>query len=269
MRAIDCWVNVTMGDMGRPDFMVRVSQDYFKNTDNFFTSFSIDELIALMDRLEVERALLAIDAEQPSDDVLGFCAAHPERFSLAPSLDPRRGMKPLRALESLVQHHPVAIARVVPFLINLPPNDRVYYPLYTRCIDLDLPVSINTGIPGPPMPGKVQDPMYLDDVCLFFPELKIVMAHGADPWWNVAIRLMLKYENLYLMTSAYAPKYFPPELIHFMNTRGKHKILFATDHPVLPLERALSEAKALDLRPGVLEKYLYENARRVLFPDGK
>ena len=76
-----------------------------------------------------------------------------------------------------------------------------------------------------------------------------------DPWWNVAIRLMLECRNLYLKTSAYAPKYFPPELLHFMNTRGQDKGIFASDHPALSMERALGEARALALRPGVTEKF--------------
>jgi len=97
-------------------------------------------------------------------------------------------------------------------------------------------------------------------VCLFYPELKLIMAHGADPWWGEAIRLLLKYPNLYMMTSAYAPKYLPQELIHFMNTRGAHKVLFASDHPFLSFERCLTEAVALPLREGVLARYLRENA---------
>ena len=107
--------------------------------------------------------------------------------------------------------------------------------------------------------------MHLDRVCLYFPELKVVMAHGADPWWGIATRLMIKYANLYLMTSAYAPRYFPPELIHFMNTRGQDKIIMASDHPVLPTERCIREASELELRPGVLDKFLYENAQRLFF----
>ncbi len=95
------------------------------------------------------------------------------------------------------------------------------------------------------------------------------MAHGADPWWAEAIRLMIKYENLHLMTSAYLPKYFPPELIHYMNTRGQHKIIYASDHPVLSMERCIPEAEKLELRPGVLEKYLYENAEQLFFSARK
>ncbi len=150
-------------------------------------------------------------------------------------------------------------------MINPPPHDRVYYPINSKCIELNLPIAINTGIPGPPMPGKCQDPMYLDEVCVFFPELKLIMAHGADPWWDVAIRLMIKYRNLCLQTSAYSPQYFPRELIQFMNTRGQDKILFASDHPVLSFERCVKEAEALDLREGVLDKFLYANAERLFF----
>jgi predicted TIM-barrel fold metal-dependent hydrolase len=174
-------------------------------------------------------------------------------------------MPAIRELEAVYKNHPVVVARAVPFMINLPPDDRAYFPLYAKCIELDLPISVNTGIPGPPAPGRCQDPMYLDEVCLFFPELTLVMAHGADPWWAVAIRLMLKYPNLYLMTSAYAPRFLPEELIHFMNTRGQDKIIFASDHPVLGMDRCIEEAQALDLREGVLDKYLYANAHHVFF----
>ncbi len=201
---------------------------------------------------------------EPDPETLRFVEERPDRFVLSASLDPRQGMPALRALEALVKSQPVALARAFPFMTGLAPNDRVYYPLYAKCVDLGLPVSINTGIPGPPAPGAVQHPMFLDDVCLFFPELVLVMAHGADPWWDVAIRLMLKYRNLYLMTSAYAPRYFPPELVHFMNTRGKHKIIFASDHPVLGMDRCVREAHDLDLREGVLEGFLAGNCRRVL-----
>lgn len=265
MRAIDTFVNVNMGSIARPEWLVRVAEDYFKQAGAIFRDFSVDELLEIMDRSGVEKSIITVRAEDPDPRVLTFPALRPDRFVLSVSVDPRNGMKAIRALESLVRAHPVVLARVVPFMIGLPPDDRVYYPVYAKCIELDLPISVNTGIPGPPAPGKVQDPMYLDEVCLFFPELKVVMAHGADPWWNVAIRLMLKYKNLHLMTSAYAPRYFPPELIQFMNTRGQDKIMFASDHPVLSIERCIKEALALDLREGVLDKFLYSNANRLFF----
>jgi predicted TIM-barrel fold metal-dependent hydrolase len=265
MRAIDGFVNVRMGSAERPEFLVRVAEDYFKRSEHIFKDISIGEMLDTMDRLGVERSILSLRAETPAADVIAFCEARPDRFSLAAYVDPRRGMRALRELEGVHKNHPVVVARAVPFMIGLPPDDRAYYPLYAKCVELGLPISVNTGIPGPPAPGKCQDPMYLDEVCLFFPELVLVMAHGADPWWAVAIRLMLKYPNLYLMTSAYAPRFLPQELIHFMNTRGQGKVIFASDHPVLSMDRCVKEALALDLREGVLDKFLYANAHRVFF----
>jgi predicted TIM-barrel fold metal-dependent hydrolase len=265
--AIDCWLNVTTGlSDHRPEYLVRVARDYFKREREIFTHTPLEELLAQMDAAGVERAIITMDPHNP-EPVAEIARSFPGKFICSAPIDPTTGMEAVRLLDRLVAKHDLRLARVVPFLVNRPPNDKVYYPVYAKCIELDLPISINTGIPGPPMPAEPQRPLYLDEVCLFYPELKIVMAHGADPWWGEAIRLLLKYPNLYMMTSAYAPKYLPQELIHFMNTRGRDKVLFASDHPVLSFERCLAEAAALPLREGVLGRYLRENALALFLWD--
>jgi uncharacterized protein len=195
----------------------------------------VEELLQQMDAAGVHKAVLTLRADRPSREILGFAEKHPDRFAFSALLDPRAGMKALRDLEAVARQHPVKLARVIPCTIDLPPDDRAYYPVYAKCIELGLPISINTGIPGPLLPARCQDPLSLDAVCLHFPELTLIMAHGADPWWGVAIRLMLKYSGLYMMTSACAPKYLPAELLHFMNTRGRTKVMFASDFPFLTL----------------------------------
>jgi uncharacterized protein len=256
-----------MGAMIDEPFMQKVKEEYFKAGDEFFRNIEADELIERMDRIGVEKAFLTVDPHRPDQRILDFTSAYPGRFYLAAQPRLKRGMKALWGMEDLARDYPLVLARVTPFELDLPPSDPMYYPLYAKCIEMDIPVGVNTGLPGPPVPGECQHPMYLDRVCLHFPELKIIMQHGADPWWDLAIRLMIKYRNLYLMTSAYSPKYLPASLLHYMNTRGKHKIMFASDHPVLSMDRCLQEAQALDLRPGVLEKYLYDNAQAVLFGE--
>ena len=91
------------------------------------------------------------------------------------------------------------------------------------------------------------------------------MIHGADPWWDIAIRLMLKYRNLRLMTSAWSPKRLPPALLHYLATRGTDRILFASDYPVLSMQRCLDEARELDLTPEVRDAWLYGNAEAFFF----
>ena len=102
MRAIDCWLNVNMAELGRPDYLVEVAKNYFKQGEDFFRNYSIDETIALMDELGVEKAILTTDPAQPSEHTLSFAKAHPDRFYLGAQLDPRHGMKALRVYSRLL-----------------------------------------------------------------------------------------------------------------------------------------------------------------------
>ena len=268
-KAIDCLVNVNMGDMKQPGWMTRVKEDYFKAGDDFFKSPELPELLDDMDANGVERAILLTRCDGEADRAQRYVEERPDRFALGVGgLNLLRPMPALRALESFVRDNPVAYCSVGPSFWGdgmYPPSDAVYYPLYTKCCELDLPLCINTGLPGPPIPGEAQNPIHLDRVCVRFPELKLCMIHGADPWWDVAIRLMIKYKNLRLVTSAWAPRHLPESLLHFMRTRGKTRVMFASDSPVLTIRRTVKEASELDLPEDVLDNYLYQNAQDFLF----
>ncbi len=271
-RAIDCLVNVDFGDVAKqPEFMVRVKEDYFKGGDSFFRSPELNELIENMDANGVERAILVTRASATDDRAQRFAEARPDRFSLAVGgFNLLKPMKTVRSLEAFARSNPVSSVLIGPSFWGdgmYPPSDAVYYPLYTKCCELDLPLCVNTGIPGPPIPAEPQNPIHLDRVCIRFPELKLVMIHGADPWWDTAIRLMIKYRNLRLMTSAWSPKYLPESLLHYMRTRGKDRVFFASDYPVLSMERCLGEAKALDLPDEVRDGWLHGNADAFFFPS--
>ena len=262
VRAVDAWVNPFTPEhaaANQPGFLRTVSREYFHREEEVFRGTPLDEMVARMDAAGIERGILTADVNDPGP-VVEMGSRYPGRFLYSVVVDPLGHMGAVRAVERAVREFGVRLVRLVPFLFNRPPNDKACYPIYAKCIELDVAVSVNTGIPGPPMPAEPQRPLHLDEVCLDWPDLRLIMAHGADPWWGEAIRLLLKYPNLYMMTSAYLPKYLPAELIHFMNTRGQTKVLFATDFPFLPFDRAIDTAKELPLREGVLERYLRRNA---------
>ena len=268
-RAIDCLVNVDMGDVEPPEWMLRVKEDTFKAGSSFLHSPELAQLLDDMDANGVERAILLTKLGSSPDRAQRFAVERPDRFSLGVGgFNLLRPMPTLRSLESFVRDNPVAYAVVGPSFWGdgmYPASDAVYYPLYAKCCELDLPLCMNTGLPGPPIPGEVQHPIHLDRVCIRFPELRLCMIHGADPWWDVAIRLMIKYRNLRLMTSAWSPKRLPATLLHYLATRGRDRILFASDYPVLSMQRCLDEARTLDLTPEVRDAWLYGNAEAFFF----
>lgn len=271
MRAIDCLVNVHFGEREQPAWMTTTRDDYFKGSTSMFAPADMSTLLEEMDANGVEKAVLMDNLAKPSVTARKFVESRPDRFVLAMGgMNLLRPVPALRELSAVVDDLPVLYAVVGPSFWGdgqYPPSDAVYYPLYAKCAELNLPLCINTGIPGPPIPGEVQHPIHLDRVCVRFPELRLCMIHGADPWWDVAIRLLIKYRNLRLMTSAWSPKRLPEILLHFMRTRGTDKVIFASDWPVLRMDRVVPEARALDLPPDVLDNYLYRNANDFFFAE--
>jgi predicted TIM-barrel fold metal-dependent hydrolase len=255
--------------MKPPEWMIRVKEDTFKGGDSFSKSPELAELLDDMDANGVARAILLTRLGKGDDRARRYASARPDRFSLGVgNLDLLRPMPTVRELQAFVRDQPVSYAVVGPSFWGdgmYPPSDAVYYPLYTKCCELELPLCMNTGLPGPPLPGEVQNPLHLDRVCVRFPELKLCMIHGADPWWEIAIRLMIKYRNLRLMTSAWSPKRLPQALLHYLATRGRDRILFASDYPVLSMQRCIGEASALDLPPEARDAWLYGNAASFFF----
>ena len=139
------------------------------------------------------------------------------------------------------------------------------YPFYAKCIELDIPICINAGVPGPRFPFECQRVDLLDEVCWFFPELTIVTRHGCEPWEELAVKLMLKWPNLYYSTSAFAPKHYPRAIIDYANTRGADKIIYAGYFPMgLTLERIFTDMPHVPFKDHVWPKFLSGNARRVL-----
>jgi predicted TIM-barrel fold metal-dependent hydrolase len=269
-RVIDGLVNVDFGDREMPEWMTRVQQDYFGGKFGF-ESPTLDQLLEELDAQGVQKAVLMARVGETEADsrAVQFATARPDRFRLGVGgMNLLHPMKALGDLQSFVADNPVAYASVGPSFWgdgNYPPTHAVYWPLYAKCCELDLALCMNTGIPGPPLPADPQNPIHIDRVCYTFPELRLSMIHGADPWWDVAIRLMIKYRNLRLMTSAWSPKRLPESLLHFMRTRGKDRIMFASDYPVLKNDRCVPEALALDLPDDVRDNWLYSTANDFFF----
>ena len=220
--------------------------------------------IAQMDKHNIERAMIGLDDHNESAKTA--LKKHPERFFASYEANPNNAMDEVRKIERL--HREYGIKAVTGFPSGLCPqvpiNDKKWYPIYAKLVELELPFCVCVGVPGPRLPMAPQKVELLDEVCWFFPELKIVMRHGAEPWEDLAWKLMLKYPNLYYSTSAFAPRFYPKSIIEFANTRGADKILYAGYFPMgLSLERIFRELPEVPFKEHVWPKFLRENAVKV------
>jgi hypothetical protein len=195
---------------------------------------------------------------------------YPGRFITSLEIDPNDITGTVRKIRQYKEEYDLKALTTFPAGCNpqVPVDDRRYYPIYQTCIDLDIPIIANAGIAGPRFPSKCQDVMLFDQVCYDFPELRIVMRHGAEPWEELAVKLMLKWPNLYYMPSAFAPKHYPEAIIKYANTRGADKVMYAGYYPMgLSLERIFTEMPNVPFRDHVWPKFLRDNAIRVFNLD--
>ena len=227
-----------------------------------------------MDRHGIERAMLGVgrggDDDRERSGVHRALAQHPDRFIGSWAVDPNHGMTAVRDLVKAYETLGIRAATAFPAGCNpqVPINDKRFYPLYAKCVELDIPIFICTGVPGPRVPMACQKTELLDEVCWFFPDLKVVMRHGAEPWEELAVKLMLKWPNLYYSTSAFAPRYYPQAIVDFANSRGADKVMYAGYFPMgLSLDRIFAELPDVPFKDDVWPRFLRENALRVLGLD--
>jgi len=245
------------------------AQYMFKSIPN---AEGVDDLpgwtVGEMDRFGIERALIGYNEGSPLNDIVRD--RFPDRFIFDMPVDPNGGVDAVRAIRRA--HAEVGIKAISVFpcgcVPQVPINDKRMWPIYTVACELDIAVLVNVGVPGPRVPMAPQHVELVDEVCYFFPELRFIMRHGAEPWEALAVKLMIKYPNLYYSTSAFAPKHYPKAIIDYANTRGADKIIYAGYFPMgLSLERIFSDLDQVPFKEHVWPKFLRENALRALKLD--
>jgi predicted TIM-barrel fold metal-dependent hydrolase len=229
----------------------------------------IKVVLGEMDHFGIERAMVGVNFERSTSTQA--LKDHPDRFFGSYEVNPNLGMKGVRDLVRAYEELGIKAASAFPAGMSpqVPINDKKLFPIYAKCIELDIPICCTTGVPGPRVPMACQKTELIDEVCWFFPELKFVMRHGAEPWDDLAVKLMLKWPNLYYSTSAFAPRYYPESIIRYANSRGADKIMYAGYFPMgLSLERIFTEMPKVNFKDEVWPKFLRENAVRVFGLDG-
>ncbi len=258
-RAIDSLINSTFLEPNQGTGLGHL----FKDLGERGRITEPEQLLEALDAQDIGACVVSIMQPEHAEWVGRAHARYPRKVLPAMLTDPTRGMPEVRRVIDYHEKHGVRCLRMPPFRWTLPPTDRVYWPFYVKAIELDIAVSMNAGMPGPRRPGWVQNPVYYDEVAFHFPELRLIMTHCGQPWTEEAIAVMAHWDNVFMSCTSVAPKYWPPQLVDFINTRGRDKMMFGTEYPTIPWDRARSETEALALRPEVQGAFFADNARRI------
>lgn len=240
---------------------------------------TIDELAAYYRERKMAAVVFTVDAEHATghppirnEEVAEACARHADTLIPFASLDPWRGRAAIGAARRLVAEHGVRGFKFHPCLQGYCPNDRMAYPLYEAIEELGVPALFHTGQTGigAGVPGgagirlKYANPMFLDDVAVDFPELRIILAHPSFPWQDEALAVATHKPYVYIDLSGWSPKYFPPLLVRYANSLLRYKVLFGSDYPLITPDRWLADFDKLDIKPEVRPLILKDNAAALL-----
>ncbi len=242
----------------------------------------IEKFVEQLDKMGVEKAVIFnLDEETPSgisglpnDYYANIVKQFPEKFIGFAGIDP---LKKKKALSEIRRSFDLGLRGIAirPFMFKIPPSDKKMYPIYSICVELDIPVWFHISINYSTNTMEVERPIYLDIVAQDFPELKIIAGHGGWPWVNEMIAVAWRNPNIYIDIASYLPKYIGMKgtgwepLIHYGNSVLQDKILFGSTWLFMgmSIKQLAEEVMKLPLKEEVKENWLYKNAAKLLGID--
>ena len=276
VAAIDAVANLNSDTVEayRPKYINDYHTSKFGTPAEQVSRGTIDDMLRLMDASNVEMAfLLAPKVGQlglagswhiPFGPIADAVARHPTRFRGIIGIDPTQGMNGVRELELAVKSYGFIGAHLYPHWFELAPDHAKYYPFYTKCVELGVPIQMQVGqsmVYAPERPLRsVGRPITLDSVACDFPELKLIGIHVGIPWTDEMIMMAYKHKNVYIGCDAHGPKYWPKSFNHYIDSYGQNKVIFGTDWPALSFERMRREIDDLGFRPEPYRKLMRDNA---------
>ena len=208
------------------------------------------------------------------DEVYPVLQRYPDRFFGWVGIDPLGGMATLRYIEYAVRELGFKGVHVYPHWFGVPINDRTYWPIYAKCCELEVPITLQVGRQSPRSGAKLcARPQWLEDAAYDFPELRLIGLHIGVPMDYEMTSAAIGQENVYIIADAHPPSTWSQHFVDyiaqrgFINIDGMRKVMWGTDWPVQTITQSLQEVRALDLPSEALEGLLGENAIRILGLD--
>ncbi|MFC3226003.1 amidohydrolase family protein [Marinibaculum pumilum] len=267
MAIIDAWAQITTERMAEAPWMATLLR--WTGRSGRRPVPTVPEALAAMDAGGVEIALLSAwhgpqGALISNAEVAAQIEQAPDRLRGLASVDLTDPMGAVREIRRWVDGRRFVGVRVVPWLWDLPPNDRRYYPVYVACIEAGVPFCTQIGHTGPLRRSETGRLIpYLEDVLLDFPDLTVVGGHVGFPWLDELVSLTVKFPNFHVDTSAYTLARLPAGFVEYMHGLGQSRVMFGTNYPMITPAKCLEGLDALGLDDAQRAAFLSGNARRV------
>ncbi|WP_366658201.1 amidohydrolase family protein [Fodinicurvata sp. EGI_FJ10296] len=259
----------------------RVYEQSEQAVKNQVETDALQEYLDIYDKLDADYVVVkAKDVETTfgikasNEDISEFCRNQGARFIGYAGVDPHKGSAAVRELEYAVKELGLQGLNLQCFEHRLPANDKKIFPLYAKCVELGVPVNIHVGTNfSTDCLMEHGRPMFLDEVMVTFPELKVIASPPGWPWCHELVAVAWRHRNVFIGISAVRPKYLAVQnsgyeaLLQYGNSILQDQMVFGTSFPMQPIERAVAELKALPLKEAVQRKWMYENAARLLGVD--
>ena len=199
----------------------------------------LETLFAEMDSAGVTKAVVAgryVYSAATPEHIAGLVKSHPDRFIAGfAGIDALKRMDAVRETERVVKELGLAGIVLEPFITELPANDKIFYPLYAKCAELNTRVIIVTGAAPFGIKKMVAGhPTAIDDVAGDFPDLRLMMSHAGWPWMLDAIAVAKRHKNVYLEASLY---HFWPGAEVMVKAADiiPDQIVYASGYPIEPI----------------------------------
>lgn len=208
----------------------------------------------------------SVNTASTNPGMLECIQKYPEFFTGFYGIDPLLRMNALRAFRRAVREYGVKGASIDPAMSGVAVNSALYYPFYAACCEENIPVAITTGC-SCGMPHVVLEhhaPWLIDRVASDFPELTIIVSHGAYPWIMEMVGVATRHSNVYLDFSACTMLFNVEQYVHAANRQLMDKVLFASAHPFDHIADTLKLYDSLPFTTEAREHVMYKNAAAIL-----
>jgi predicted TIM-barrel fold metal-dependent hydrolase len=244
-----------------------------KMLKNLTANISIKHYIELMDKFNIDKIIIvSFNAKTAYDivlvtneDIANFIGKYPDRLIGFAGID-MPSSDAVDQLEYAISSLELRGLKLVPPVQKIDISDKKFEPIWKKLVDLDIPLWTHGGhqVSTAGSVAKYGHPLLIDEIAMRHEDLKIVIGHMAIPWFWDAYSVVLRHPNVYIDISAHYDlySYFPWDA--YVNYNITHKVLFASDHPLIHWNNILPAVHNLEISDGFKKAILGENAQKFL-----